>query len=769
MHCRSTTSYSFSHNPAHYLLTMPRRPVQPSEPTSDSIDSSTSTSHSAAANALISARVVGSTQKGYQNCLRVIRDFYTSQLHRSRGFVLPVKQQDILQFFGWLTETRFKDKPAAMSTIRAYKSALLWHYGEERKIIDPVINLAIESVLKGYQRKVANLKAEGKMPVFEGKYHLPYDGYCIIAKALLHTEPHNRMLFGWPFLLLQWNLIARSATVSGIMMEHVSWEGDALLVSTPKSKADQEGARVFSRHVYANPAHPTICPVLALAVLIFTRVLRHDPTQPTDRPAPPSFRIFDGAYSEARFCEVLHAVIGSLPAADLTRLGGEKKQLGTHSIRKGAATYCTGMISGPSTAQVFLRAGWSLGNVQDRYLFAGAGGDQLTGRVVAGLPFNDPTFTCLPPHFTSEGLLLIPWMTVLPLYSRLPETFKRALPYLLASICYHEQWLRSTLPPAHPLFSTYLFSSGQVDVLKQFVIAGRSRCPLTGMLATGISPHLILSNELTDVAKQTEQLKTALLEQCARLPEQLTTTMLQRFAINGAIPLTADDMRTMMSQFTAQLRSEFQQLASNAAAPLTASFSRTLTDFDDADSDPRFTTWLWKGRLHPVPEGWKFPSTDVKATWNLWHFGHLGDRIRPLRYLRKHDLNGTTVQIALWSKTSGVMQEIAHVMVELDMAHTTAEVRTWQPEESAVAFDEAIVRLIEKLKAGATRTKGRWMEMQIPTLYNHTAPLRRERKRKRKRPQDGDEGDAQQSAAVDDEISGSMAAAAVEVSEMSVE
>jgi len=711
----------------------PRARQQASEPSSSSVpvdSDSRVISHTTAANELIDARVVNSTRQGYIRCISTLRHYYVTELRRPRGFTLPVKQQEILDFFAWLIRVKYKHKPPAMSTIRSHKSALIWQYGEERKIIDSVVNLAIESVLKGYQRNIADLKAAGKMPVFEGKYHLAWDGYCVLANALLHIQPHNRMLFAWPFLLLQWNLISRSCTVASMMMEHVSWEGDAMLITTPKSKTDQEGAKVFPRHVYANPASPTLCPILALAVLIFTRVLRHDASQPIDSPSLPSFRIFDGAHSEQRFGEAMHAAMGLLSAADLTRLGGETNQLGTHSVRKGAASYCTGMINGPSSVQVFLRAGWSLGNVQDRYLFAGAGGDQLTGRTVVGLPFNDTAFTSLPPHFTMAGLTAIPWMSIHPLYDRLPEAFKRALPYLLASICYHETWLKQTLPPDHPLFSSYLFSSGQVPILKPFVVAGRSRCPLTGMQATGIPSHFILSNELSNVAQQTKQLKTAVLEQCAQLPEQLTNTMLQRFHVHGAIPLTADDMRAMMSQFTAQLRSEFQQLVSSSGSPA-ASSSSAAANSNDVEFDPRFTTWTWKGRVHPVPEGWKFPATDVKATWNLWHFGHVGDRIRPLRHLRKWDLDGTAKQIALWSKTSGVMSEIARVMVEEDMAMTVDEVRRWQQDVSTAAFDGAIVKLIEKMKEGATKAKGRWMEMQIPTLYSYTQRLRKERKRQR--------------------------------------
>ena len=366
----------------------------------------------------------------------------------------------------------------------------MWYYKEAKLIIAPHIDQGLETLLKGYRRRVADLKLAGKMSIFEGKQHLTYDGYRLIARTLFKTEPFNTMLFAWPFIVLQWNLIARSATVGGLLMEHIGWEGDALLISTPKSKADQEGVKCFARHLYANPINPTICPVLALAVSVFARCIRHDSTQAAETTERPSFRIFDGASNETRFSEVLARCIASLPENEQSRLGGEKKELGTHSIRKGAASFCAGMISGPSMVQVFLRAGWSLGNVQDRYLFAGAGGDQLTGRALFGLPFNESAFASLAPHFTADGLAQVPWLTVLPIYPRLPETFKRALPYLLASICYHEPWLRVTLPAHHPLFNTHLFASGQVDALKRCIVDGCSRCALTGMVATDIPPHL---------------------------------------------------------------------------------------------------------------------------------------------------------------------------------------------------------------------------------------------------------------------------------------
>ena len=364
-----------------------------------------------AADALIGASIVTKTRQAYTSKVNAIKKYYSEHLHRE--FVAPINREDILRFFGWLIDDKHKDKPLAVSSVTGYKSALKWYYKEKRLTMVPEVNQELNTLLKGYQRRVSQLKLDGRMPVFEGKYHLPFEGYRVLAALLFRSDRFDEMLFAWPFLVLQWNLIARTATVSSIMMEHIGWEGDALLISTPKHKGDQEGVKCFARHLYANPSFPAICPVLALAILTFVRTLRHDPST-EDTSAPASFRVFDGPNNSARFSDNLSRIIAAVPSSDVHLLGGERKQLGTHSVRKGAASYCTGMINGPSTVQIFLRAGWSLGNVQDRYLFAGAGGDQLTGRVLSGLPFTDSSFASLPPHFNQEGMRMINWDSILP-------------------------------------------------------------------------------------------------------------------------------------------------------------------------------------------------------------------------------------------------------------------------------------------------------------------------------------------------------------------
>lgn len=86
----------------------------------------------------------------------------------------------------------------------------------------------------------------------------------------------------------------------------------------------------------------------------------------------------------------------------MRQLIGELKQqthYGTHSIRKGVATFAgSGSTGGPSIASVCLRVGWALGGVQDRYIRYEAAGDQYLGRVVAGLPLNSPSCAVPPPH-----------------------------------------------------------------------------------------------------------------------------------------------------------------------------------------------------------------------------------------------------------------------------------------------------------------------------------------------------------------------------------
>ena len=88
-------------------------------------------------------------------------------------------------------------------------------------------------------------------------------------------------------------------------------------------------------------------------------------------------------------------------------------------------------------------------------------------------------------------------------------------------------------------------------------------------------------------------------------------------------------------------------------------------------------------------------------------------------------------QITVWSKCRGVMKAIAEEMVDMKLVQSIEEVERLTAIDSAVAFDSAIVHLIEKVKAGATRGRGRWMEMSIPTLYDYLSSVRKKKRKRR--------------------------------------
>ena len=71
-------------------------------------------------------------------------------------------------------------------------------------------------------------------------------------------------------------------------------------------------------------------------------------------------------------------------------LGLSIVDIGTHSFRKVVATALAKNPGRPQSVSIWLRAAWSLGNVQNRYLFYGSGGDQFVGRAATGKDYHTP-------------------------------------------------------------------------------------------------------------------------------------------------------------------------------------------------------------------------------------------------------------------------------------------------------------------------------------------------------------------------------------------
>ena len=85
---------------------------------------------------------------------------------------------------------------------------------------------------------------------------------------------------------------------------------------------------------------------------------------------------------------------------NLEEQGLSEDNIGTHSFRKGAATYVSaGGTACPSSSSISLRAGWSQPGVEDTYRRFDAAGDEHVGRVVTGLRMHNEELALLPPTF----------------------------------------------------------------------------------------------------------------------------------------------------------------------------------------------------------------------------------------------------------------------------------------------------------------------------------------------------------------------------------
>ena len=297
------------------------------------------------------------------------------------------------------------------------------------------------------------------------------------------------------------------------------------------------------------------------------------------------------------------------------------------------------MVGGASPISIYLRAGWSLGPVQSRYILEAQGGDQLCGRAASGLNITNVEFSSLPPHFNTQNgsiLAVDEWDNILPEYSTFyPAQFRPVITFLLASIVYHRRWLVSTFPAHHPLFNSRVWTSGIINRLEPLVLSGSGRNTVSLLTATGIPPHIILANEIAKVDGKLEHMKVSLMARLDSLPEELKAMMLENFQINGILPITHTQVVSMIANLERSILNAMQQ----QNQVLTQQQQQSSDHSYNNNSNEGFRMWLWKGKFHPVPQDFKFPSDNMSNIWNLWWDGRPIDRIAPYRKLQPYDIN----------------------------------------------------------------------------------------------------------------------------------
>ena len=354
-----------------------------------------------------------------------------------------------------LSDTKNDDYLKAYGT---HRSALADLFTRSEVIQSELFKTSLAKLFKGLKKKSAKARGTKGMPLGEGKEPLPFELYRAICTWLLE-DGSSEAIFAHAFLTTTWNLMCRSVNTVYIRREHVSWVGDSMVMQFPTTKKDKLGRLAGQkRHIYANPDMPEICNVTSIARYLLAFPDGHEGA------------LFPGQSQYDRFRQFLRRLLDKR-ADEVRRFGVEPEDIGVHSIRKGAATYCcSGTTAAVSLSAVCNRAGWDMGGSKKVYLRWEAAGDQHCGRTVSGLDVCTARFALSPPFFCPSVDLeanedeSMDEMSVTPFepsedndgeeaqidnaiqtaFPNTPQRWALLCRFLLASLLYHRPFLEET-------------------------------------------------------------------------------------------------------------------------------------------------------------------------------------------------------------------------------------------------------------------------------------------------------------------------------------
>lgn len=468
----------------------------------------------------------------------------------------------------------------------------------------------------GLKRVSAKQIQQGNGQIRTGKERLKMELFKYLCKNM-QANPNSEHIFAQSFMIFAWNLVCRAGNVASMCFDHLEWNSDCLGVYFAHSKTDQFGERPReAKHIYANPIHPYICPILSLGVYLLCFP-----------PLKSQKALFPGGSQEERFRQIFSRFLQSPNInEELKRYGIKHSDLGTHSFRKGAATYLSaGSTNGPSAVAIQLRAGWSLPGVQDTYLRFENASDMFVGRTVSGLPINTPEFAILPPFFETfsekvkEAVVLC--------FPTVSERFFQVAEFALASLIYHSEWIRKNFNQKHPIFQTSLFTSKIIPDLRNFVNC-RIATAADIIQPTGIPSHVIILKEIQEMNKKVEKLELM-------GPHVIESVMNQiddrACSLNQISPMQIETLfqKTPLFQAVEDLRGF---LKVNDASKINEQQLQKSLNEGSAN------IYTWGGSFHQVPEFFSLNQCTFCAIWRNWWLGDIAKNYPPFWKLQPRDM-----------------------------------------------------------------------------------------------------------------------------------
>jgi len=541
-----------------------------------------------------------------------------------------------------------KRKDLKAVTLGGYRSAMKDLYRRNNLLVPAEYGAGMKTLFSGIKRLQAEIEQTGDARS-SGKRALTYSRYEKLCCTMLARNDGG---FAHLFLTTQWNLMCRSKSVETVRTSHLASIDDSIGCVLHKTKTNQDGSGPKDpRHIYANPEAPATCWITALAVYLACN------------PRQTSGALFPGSNQKLRFGKAL---------AEALKGDDDAKSYGTHSIRKGVASFaCSGSTGGPSIVSVCLRCGWSLGGVQDRYFRYESAGDQFLGRVIAGLPLNSARFAALPPHYASPAGPIVN-ENVARVFPGLAndDDLRPLLRLCLASLAYHGDYLRRELPSSHTLLSTTLFRDTMtMERLQHQLVTIDS----PWMRPTGIPPYIEIYRQLEETRSAVEGLPDILLRRLGAMMDERAVSAGQ---------LTRDVLKQTIKELLADA---MIGAAVVAPAPLAVSTEKSTR------------VHYWDSKFHFLPANFEFPSTDPLTAWKLWWFGNVALGYPPLRRVTSRDLS-TRQKANTLSEWSMLMKRIV-AEAEAMTGAAVPSVPTEEEAEKLFAIGMSKLALLPTMRA----------------------------------------------------------------------
>jgi hypothetical protein len=330
--------------------------------------------------------------------------------------------------------------------------------------------------------------------------------------------------------------------------------------------------------------------------------------------------------------------------AELSRMGFLASDFGSHSIRKGAATFVSsGSTGGPSQTCINLRVGWAMGQVQDTYLRYDHAGDMFVGRAVAALPLNSAKFAMLPPYSDQPVDAIV--SACFPLA---PPRMRRILEMCLVSVVYHRKYLREKLPASSPVFASPLFTQYDLEELAKNI---KCHPATTGdkIAATGIPPHVEILTIGAAISTQLDKVMPAIQSINDTLPSKV---------VDGVAKVLEQRAVQASAVTPHQLKAAISEEIDKIGVPRLISLVETLNDKvdghgafppalhvqaphqQDAKEQP-----LPLNRYRSFPVDYQIPICSPSHAWLLWMLGDSTNRFPPLRHVHSSQLKSRKAQI----------------------------------------------------------------------------------------------------------------------------